>query len=282
LVVGIVRHPDPVPCSACAIGEWDMCRNGLYTEHGIRGAHGFARDTFALDPAFAVPVPESLGELGVLVEPTSVVAKAWEQIDRIGRRAHRDAHTALITGAGPVGLLAALLARQRGYDTHVLDRVTDGPKPGLVADLGATYHHGTLAEACDPPDVIVECTGVGALVLDAVAHTAPAGIVCLAGISSGARTIDLDAAALNRTLVLENDVVFGTVNANLRHYHAAVAALADADPGWLARLISRRVPIYNFSDALSAQAGDVKVVLDLGDDTSGQGLGNSVTSRPGH
>jgi threonine dehydrogenase-like Zn-dependent dehydrogenase len=109
---------------------------------------------------------------------------------------HRDAHTALITGAGPVGLLAALLAPQRGYDTHVLDRVTDGPKPGLVADLGATYHHGPLNDACDPADVIVECTGVGTLVLDAIAHTAPAGIVCFAGLSSGAHTIDLDPAAL--------------------------------------------------------------------------------------
>jgi threonine dehydrogenase-like Zn-dependent dehydrogenase len=264
LVVPVVRRPDPVPCSSCAVGEWDMCRNGRYTEHGIHGAHGYARDTFGLDPAFAVTVPEGLGDLGVLVEPASVVAKAWEQIDRIGARAHRDAHTALITGAGPVGLLAALLARQRGYDTHVLDRVTDGPKPGLVADLGATYHHGTLADACDPPDVIVECTGVGTLVLDAIAHTAAAGIVCLAGLSSGAHTIELDPAALNRTLVLENDVVFGTVNANLRHYQAAVDALSNADPAWLARLLSRRVPLDDFADAFRSEPDDVKVVLDLG------------------
>jgi threonine dehydrogenase-like Zn-dependent dehydrogenase len=74
LVVPIVRRPDPVPCSSCAAGEWDMCQNGRYTEHGIRGAHGFARDRFALDPDFAVPVPASLGDLAVLVEPASVVA----------------------------------------------------------------------------------------------------------------------------------------------------------------------------------------------------------------
>jgi threonine dehydrogenase-like Zn-dependent dehydrogenase len=262
LVVPVVRRPDPVPCSSCAVGEWDMCRNGLYTEHGIRGADGFARDRFPLDPAFAVAVPEGLGELGVLVEPASVVAKAWEQIDRIGQRAHREAHTALITGAGPVGLLAALLARQRGYDTHVLDLVTDGLKPDLVADLGATYHHGTVAETCAAPDVIVECTGVGSLVLDAIAHTAPNGVVCLAGISSGARTLELDAAALNRTLVLENDVVFGTVNANLRHYQAAVDALVSADQVWLARLLTRRVPLHAWRNALTTEH-DVKVVLDV-------------------
>ena len=192
-----------------------------------------------------------------------MVAKAWEQIDRIGQRAHREAHTALVTGAGPVGLLAALLACQRGYDTHVLDRVTDGPKPDLVADLGATYHRGTVANTCAAPDVIVECTGVGSLVLDAVAHSAPAGIVCLAGISSGARTVQLDAAALNRTLVLENDVVFGSVNANLRHYRAAVDALATTDRSWLARLVTRRLPLDEWSEAFAPRPDDVKVVLDL-------------------
>jgi threonine dehydrogenase-like Zn-dependent dehydrogenase len=125
VVVPIVRRPDPVPCSSCAAGEWDMCQNGRYTEHGIRGAHGFARDRFALDPDFAVVVPASLGELAVLVEPASIVAKAWEQIERIGSRAHWDPQRVLVTGAGPVGLLAALMARQRGFETHVLDRVTD-------------------------------------------------------------------------------------------------------------------------------------------------------------
>lgn len=274
LVVPVVRRPDPVPCSSCAVGEWDMCRNGRYTEHGIRGAHGFARDSFGLHPDFAVAVPDELGELGVLVEPASVVAKAWEQIDRIGRRAHREAHIALITGAGPVGLLAALLARQRGYDTHVLDRVVEGPKPELVAALGASYHHGALIDACDPPDVIVECTGVGSLVLDAIAHTAPAGIVCLAGLSSGARTVDLDAAAMNRTLVLENDVVFGTVNANLRHYGAAVTALAGADRAWLGGLLSRRVPLEDFTDAFIARPDDVKVVLEVDVRSRGSGSGN--------
>ncbi len=75
--------------------------------------------------------------------------------------------TVLITGAGPVGLLAALLARQRGYDTHVLDRVTSGPKPQLVADLGASYHTGQVADSCEQPAIVIECTGVGTIVLDA-------------------------------------------------------------------------------------------------------------------
>ena len=144
LVVGVVRRPDPAPCAACAAGEWDMCKTGTYTERGITGRDGYAAERYRLEPAFAVPVPEALGTLGVLVEPTTIVAKAWEQIERIGARAVWRPFRVLITGAGPIGLLAALLGRQRGLEVHVVDRVTDGPKPALVAALGATYHAGRL------------------------------------------------------------------------------------------------------------------------------------------
>ena len=87
LVVGIVRRPDPVPCSACAAGEWDMCRNGRYVEHGIKGLHGFARERWRADVGAVVGVDAALADVGVLLEPTTIVAKAWEQIHRIGRRA---------------------------------------------------------------------------------------------------------------------------------------------------------------------------------------------------
>ena len=86
LVVGIVRQPDPVPCPACAAGEWDMCRNGQYTEHGIKELHGFGSERWRIEPEFAVKVDPTLGLFGVLLEPTSVVAKAWEHIERIGAR----------------------------------------------------------------------------------------------------------------------------------------------------------------------------------------------------
>ena len=143
LVVGVVRRPDPVPCASCAAGEWDMCKNGKFTERGITGRDGYASERYRLETAFAVPVPAALGDLAVLVEPTTILAKAWEQIERIGARASWSPIRVLVTGAGPIGLLAALLGRQRGLEVHVLDRVTDGPKPALVAALGATYHSGT-------------------------------------------------------------------------------------------------------------------------------------------
>jgi threonine dehydrogenase-like Zn-dependent dehydrogenase len=264
LVVAIVRQPDPEPCASCAAGEWDMCRNGRYTEHGIKQLDGFMRERYRIDPSYAVKLDPALERAGVLLEPTSVVAKAWEHIERIAARAVWSPEVVLVTGAGPIGLLAALLGVQRGLEVHVLDRVTTGPKPGLVADLGATYHSGTLAEAVARADVVVECTGVGELVLDAVDKIGPDGILCLTGVSSAGRRLTIDAGALNRELVLENEVVFGTVNANRRHYQAAAAALADADQGWLGRLITRRVPLDRWSDALQRRPDDVKAVIDLG------------------
>ena len=263
LVVGIVRQPDPEPCVSCAAGEWDMCRNGRYTEHGIKELDGFMRERYRIDPGFAVKLDPSLERTGVLLEPTSVVAKAWDHIERIAARAVWDPEVVLVTGAGPIGLLAALLGVQRGLEVHVLDRVTSGPKPDLVADLGAAYHTGTLADAVDRADVVVECTGVGELVLDAIDNTGPDGIVCLTGVSSAGRTLTIDPGALNRELVLENELVFGSVNANRRHYQMAATALADADPPWLERLISRRVPLDHWADALQRRPDDVKAVIDL-------------------
>lgn len=264
LVVGIVRRPDPVPCPSCAAGEWDFCRNGRYTERGIKALHGYGSERWRIEPEFAVKLDPGLGLLGVLMEPTTVVAKAWEQIDRVLTRATLGPERVLVTGAGPIGLLAALLARQRGYEVHVLDRATDGPKPGLVRDLGATYHTTPVPEVDPPPDIIVEATGASQVVLDAMSHTGANGIVCLTGISTGGHPIALDAGMLNRTIVLENDLVFGSVNANRRHYEQAADALARADRGWLERLITRRVPLDRWREALAREPHDIKVVVALG------------------
>jgi glucose 1-dehydrogenase len=261
LVVGIVRRPDPVPCANCAVLEWDFCRNGLYTERGIKEHDGYLSERYRITPDFVVKVDPALGLLGVLLEPTSVVAKAWEEVDRVGGRAHWDPKTVLVTGAGPIGLLAALIGVQRGLDVHVLDQMTTGLKPDLVRDLGATYHSGTVGDAVDGPDVIIECTGVSPLVFDAMTHVGIGGVVCLTGVSTGGHTITIDEGALNRSMVLENVAVVGSVNANRRHYEAAADALARADRAWLARLVTRRVPLAQWQEALQRQPDDVKVII---------------------
>lgn len=265
LVVGVVRRPDPVPCGACEHGEFDMCRNGRYTERGIKELHGYGSEVWCVGQEYAVKLDGRLVDVGMLMEPTTIVAKAWDQIERVGRRAWFEPRRVLITGAGPIGLLAAMLGVQRGLDVHVLDRVTTGPKPDLVSDLGATYHHDDIsaAVATGEPDILIEATGNGALVFDAFQSTSSYGIVCLTGVSPQGRSLNVDAGSINREIVLENDVVVGSVNANLSHYRAAAASLAQANLAWLGRLVSRRVPIDSFQEAFRSQEDDVKVVITL-------------------
>jgi threonine dehydrogenase-like Zn-dependent dehydrogenase len=262
-VVGIVRRPDPVPCSSCAVGQWDMCQNGRYTERGIKELHGYSSELWTIEPEFAVRVDKALKLLGVLLEPASVLAKAWQHIERIGQRAAWNPSRVLVTGAGPIGLLAAMMGVQRGYDVRVLDRVTTGPKPELVKGLGAAYFSSHIEEAGADADIVLECTGAAQLVFDAMTRTAPSGIVCLTGVSSGGRKLGVDLGALNRSMVLENDVVFGTVNANREHYELAAKALDSADPNWLARLITRRIPLDQWSSAFTRQDDDVKTIIDF-------------------
>jgi len=261
LVVGIVRRPDPVPCANCAVGEWDMCRNGLYTERGIKEIDGFMSERWRIEPEYAMKIDRSLGLLGVLLEPTTVVTKAWEQVRAVGQRAFWEPRTVLITGAGPIGLLAALVGKQHGLEVHVLDRVQSGAKPDLVRDLGATYHAGAVADVGFEPDVIVECTGVGQVIADSLQAVGAGGVVCLTGVGSGGRTTGLSTADVAATMVLRNNVIVGSVNANKRHWYKAGQVLARTDRAWLTRLLTRREQPEAFRRALQRQPDDIKVVV---------------------
>jgi threonine dehydrogenase-like Zn-dependent dehydrogenase len=260
LVVGIVRRPDPVPCPNCAVGEWDMCRNGRFTERGIKGRHGFMAERWRVEPDHAVKVDPRLGDLGVLLEPTSVVAKAWEQVDRVGDRAFWEPRVVLVTGAGPVGLLAAMIGRQRGLEVHLLDHNDSGPKPALAAGLGVEYHSDLDALDLEP-DVVIEATGAGPVVVDAMSRVAAGGVVCLTGIGAGGHQ-EVPVADLASEMVLANKVMVGSVNANRRHYVKAHDALLRADPDWLGSMITRRLRPDEAVDALGGSSDDIKVVVD--------------------
>jgi len=261
LVVGIVRRPDPVPCPNCAVGEWDMCRNAQYTERGIKQIDGYMSEHWRIEPEFAIKVDRTLRLLGVLLEPTTVVAKAWEHILAVGRRAFWEPKTVLVTGAGPIGLLGALLGKQLGLDVHVLDRAETGSKPELVRDLGATYHTCSVANLDFAPDIILECTGVGAVIAESIARIGANGVVCLAGIGAGGALPKLATADAASAAVLKNNVVIGSVNANKRHWYKASEALALADRSWLSRLITRRERPETFQQALVRAPEDIKVVI---------------------
>lgn len=263
LVAGIVRRPDPVPCEPCSRGEWDFCRNGRYQERGIKELNGYGSQMWRIEPEYLIKLDPSLGDEGVLIEPTSVVAKAWDQTMKIFERSSWRPKVALITGAGPIGLLAAMLASQRGLEVHVLDRPGSQIKPDLVQSIGGTYHDGEAKSLGVRPDVVIECTGYGPLVFELADVVASDAVICLTGISSGNRSVPASLNEVNKELVLENTVMFGSVNASRQNYEQAAEALARADKAWLTRLITKRVAMGDFAKALDKGEDDVKVVVDL-------------------
>jgi glucose 1-dehydrogenase len=263
-LVGVVRRPDPVPCPACAAGEWDMCRNDLYTERGIKGRHGFGAERFRIEPQFAIRLEPALGILGVLVEPASIAAKAWDHVERVGLRSQSwRPRSALIAGAGPIGLLAALMGAQRGLEVHVLDHASGGVKPQLVHELGGIYHAPDASQVDIKADIVVECTGVASVIVDVLDCVGPDGVACLVGLPMHAFKTDIDISERFRTMVLHNQAAIGVVNANRRHYEMAVQSLSRADHDWLGALITRRVALGQWQDALAHRSGDIKTIVEF-------------------
>jgi threonine dehydrogenase-like Zn-dependent dehydrogenase len=242
-----------------------MCHTGGYTERGIKHVDGFMADQWRIEPDYAVRVDRDLGILGVLLEPTTVVVKAWDHITAIGHRTFWDPRIVLVTGAGPIGLLAALIAVQRGADVHVIDRATTGRKPELVEALGASYHTGTIFELGLAPDIVIECTGAAPLIRGAAEAAAPGAIICLTGVGGPVVPDTTAPTTLLTDAVLKNLVVFGSVNANRRHYYRAGQVLARAQRSWLEQLITRRVAPEAFDQALEREPDDIKVIIDFAD-----------------
>jgi len=262
LVVGIVRRPDPVPCPNCAVGEWDMCRNSQYTERGIKEIHGFMSERWRTEPEYAIKVDPSLGILGVLLEPMTVITKALEQVFFGGQRSFWEPKNVLVTGVGAIGLLAALRLSVRDLNVHVLARTKTGLKPELVRELGATYHSGSVLDLDFEPDVIVECTGVGSVISECIQKVGAGGIICLTGVGTGGvvggnrPVADIASAA-----VLKNNLIVGSVNANKRHWYKAGENLAASDRKWLRRMITRIEKPENFKVALEKRSEDIKVII---------------------
>ena len=163
-------------------GNWQSCReaDGRYSERGIKDRHGYGSERFRVEPEFLIKIDPALGHLGVLLEPASILAKAWEHIERIGCRPQEwRPQTLLVTGAGPIGLLAAMMGAHRGLDVHVFDHHQSGMKPSLVCGLGGTYYNTALVDTLEhlAPDIIIECTGVPSVIRDVLARTSAVGIV---------------------------------------------------------------------------------------------------------
>lgn len=276
-VVAMVRRPDD--CHHCLAGEQDMCITGNYFERGIKGRHGFLSEYYVESPQYLVKIPPSLKEVAVMLEPLTVVEKgirhAWSAQSRM--KAWRP-QKALILGAGPIGLLGAMVTRLKGLDTIVYSRDPNRNIEERLSVIGATYvpkldekgevinHIGALPESFGSFDFLLEATGAVQVAMGAMGIIGLNGILCLTSITGGESTMEICPECLNFDLVLGNRAIFGSVNANRLDFEQGVRDLVAARerwPGWLESLITRRAPIERFREMFERKPGDMKVVVEF-------------------
>jgi threonine dehydrogenase-like Zn-dependent dehydrogenase len=276
-VVATVRRPGSSVYDD--IGTYDMTTDDTYFERGINLRHGFLAEYYVDDPQFIVKVPPELRDVGVLLEPASVIEKGIAQAYEIQRRLRVwRPRTAIVLGAGTIGLLATMALRLRGLDVHTFARE---PAPTcnsrLVEALGARYHDTVsepfddVARALPNVDLIFEATGASPLAFKALEILGKNGVMVLSGVTGGDRRVEIPADRINLSFVLGNKVLVGTVNANREYFETAVSDLARAQatwPGWAGRLITHRVAgLDRFDELLNllAHGRDViKVVCEVG------------------
>jgi threonine dehydrogenase-like Zn-dependent dehydrogenase len=269
LVVPTVRRNCPENCLNCRNGESDMCLTGHYTEHGIKGLHGFASELASTDSNFVVRLPESLSDVGVLLEPLTIVEKGVLQALEIqNSRMKWKPRNALVLGSGPVGLLATALLRVKGLEvTAVARKSADSLKAALVASTGATYIDVTntpLSTFEDEFDLVLEATGSSSVALEAQNLCGINGVVSFLGIYSS-RVASEDAGKVFTNLVLGNRVYFGSVNANISYFRQGAIDLVGMQNrygNFLERIITNRVPLPQWERAYQPKGdAEVKTVL---------------------
>ena len=259
-------------CVACEQGSPDSCATGLYDERGITRLHGFARELVAEDPGQLVGVPGSLGRLGVLAEPASICVRALRHARSIGGRHPWEPRRALVIGGGAIGMLTAYLLRLDGLDvwTAALDP-PGSARADLVEASGARYvvsDRALLAGLRGEVggfDIVVEAAGDAQVMADTLGLLRRSGVACLLGIDPRDRTVELPGPTIGLDAILENRVLFGSVNAHPKDWPAAVDALARARERWpdaLERFVSLRVPLDRFEEAFSHAGIKATLVLD--------------------
>jgi threonine dehydrogenase-like Zn-dependent dehydrogenase len=261
------------------IGMPDMTTDDTYHEHGISLVHGFLTERYVEEPEYLIRLPETLRDVGVLLEPTSVAEKGIAQAYEIQRRLKVwQPGRAAVLGAGTIGLLATMILRNRGLE--VVTFGLDEPpylNSELVEGLGASYlstRTATIPEIAERHgqfDLIFEATGFSPIVFEAMCLLlGKNGVIVLSSVTGGSRRVEVPSDALNLDFVLGNKVMVGTVNANREHFEAGVRDMAIAEteyPGWLERLITHRVSgleqVEQAFEALAGGPGTIKVVVEI-------------------
>lgn len=276
LVVATVRRSCPQRCPNCAAGEYDFCSTGDYLERGIKGAHGYLAELYTERPEHLIVVPPELGDAAVLLEPFSILERAYRQIREIQRRLIWLPRRVIITGAGNMGVIAALLARLRGLDTLVFSRgEQQGAAGRILARIGAEYVNSeqrSLAETAEEfgaPDIVIEGTGYSPFAWEGVEVLAINGIACLLSVTGGDRSVKIRSDELNTRMVLGNRLVFGSVNAHRRDFESGaetIQAILTRWEGVLDWFITHRRSLDEIREALAEDDPDeLKTVIEMGD-----------------
>jgi threonine dehydrogenase-like Zn-dependent dehydrogenase len=269
LVVPTVRRNCTENCLNCRNGESDMCLTDHYKEHGIKGLHGFASEFAVTDARFVAKLPETLSEVGVLLEPLTISEKGINQIFLMQHARMKWApRTALVLGSGAVGLLATALLELKGLEvTAVATKPTDSLKAKLVSSTGGTYvdsERTPLSSMENRFDIVFEATGASSVALEAQNLCDANGVVSFVGIYRS-KVATEDAGKVFTNLVLGNRLYFGSVNANISYFRQGVLDLVRIKRRWngfLERIITEKVPVSGWEKAYSPSGEeDVKTVL---------------------
>ncbi|HEV7733179.1 MAG TPA: glucose 1-dehydrogenase [Candidatus Binatia bacterium] len=285
LVVPMVRRPCPHPtCPACRVGRQDFCYTGDFTERGIKGRHGFLTEEVVDDVRYMNRVPRELRHTGILVEPLTIAEKALLQLWQVQQRlpwacpvepgkASGHCHTAVVLGAGPVGLLGALALATADFDTWVYSRKpAPNPVSTLLATAGIRYVSSTdetiaaLAERLGNIDVVYEATGAASVAFETLAVMGTNSVFVFTGVPGRRGPIEVEADALMRNMVLRNQLVFGTVNASHEAFANAIRDLGVFEqrwPGVTQQLITGRFPMEAHEQLLRGESTGIKNVIAL-------------------
>lgn len=258
-------------CPACQEGAPDACDTGLYLERGIERLDGYASELVCEAAEHLVPVPASLGSVGVLAEPASIPCRGLRHAWVVGERQPWRPSRALVLGTGAIGMLATYFLRLEGYEVWTAARSPAGTeKAELVEASGARYLSTRAVALADVAadvggfDVVLEATGDSQVMLEAVGLLRRNGVACLLGLDTREREVSVDGRVIGMHTVIENRAILGSVNAHRRDWETAVARLDLARRRWpdaLESFVSMRVPVDDYGEAFDHRG--VKAALDF-------------------
>jgi glucose 1-dehydrogenase len=280
LVVTTVRRTCGRPeCRPCQHDRPDYCVTGAYTERGIKGRHGFMTEEVVDLAKNMHIVPQGVADIAVLTEPLTIAEKALDELEPVltrmpwidPKKEEKRGLNAVVLGAGPVGLLGALALAVRGFDTWVYSRESaQSARANWVESIGARYIESAtlpvaqLGKRVGNVDLILEATGAAGLAFAAMPAIGMNGIMIYTGVPGGKREVTLDAERIMRDMVLDNQLLYGTVNAGPLAFEHAIADLAKFAVRWpkeVRALITGHFPPENIGDVLSDGKDSIKSVI---------------------